>query len=111
MRFLIQILKRVVGAYEDKYSRHKIIHCDRKWQTNYKQSKADKKIYHNAYIDSPGCPFHFDNRCCLNCPRLKTCKFVCQRGCFVWQYSAFGKVINERDSVKKLSKDDFKKCK
>lgn len=110
MRFLIKILKSIVGAYEDKHCKHKIIHCDIKWQTNFKQSKADKKRLHRAYIDSPGCPIHLDNRCCMLCPRLKTCKFRCQRGCFVWEYIAYQIVINERAPIKKLNKNDFKQA-
>jgi len=108
VKFIIKVLKQIVGIYEDKHSTHTVIHCDIKWQENPKQTKLEKEQHRRAYNDSPGCPVRLDNRCCLGCARLRTCKYRCERMCFVWQYDAYGKVIRERDKAKKITKSDFK---
>ena len=107
LKSLINLFRTIVNNYDDKHSRHKLIYCNDKWENNPHRTRKEKKEYRNAYLNSPGCRVHLDNRCCLYCPRIKTCKFKCQRGCYEWKHLTYGKPIKSKYEYRKLSKENF----
>jgi hypothetical protein len=107
MKSLIIFFRKIVNNFDDKNSQHKLIYCNSKWEINPHQTKKEKAVYAKAYLNSPGCKVHLDNRCCLCCPRVKTCKFRCQRGCYVWEHFVYGKPIKSKEKYNKLSKENF----